>query len=274
MKICRFLSFNNEERYGVYNPSQPDEAAIIEGSLYGAPRVSERVEKIKRFLPPVTPVAIFALGLNYGKHALETGAKTPFIPVVFMKSATSAIGHGETIFLPAAGPEQVDYEGELAVVIGKGGKNIAPAQALDHVLGYTCANDVSARDWQMDKARGQKGQWVRGKSFDTFCPLGPALITPDEMSCPNRLRLRTFLNGKIVQDANTEDMIFHLPEIISDLSRSLTLLPGTVIVTGTPEGVGYTRQPPLFLRDGDEVMVDIEGIGRLSNPVRLETLSS
>ena len=216
-------------------------------------------------------MTIFALGFNYGKHASETGAKLPFIPVVFMKALTSAIGHGEAILLPAAGPEKVDYEGELAVVIGKKGKNIAPSEVFDHVLGYTCANDISARDWQMDKERGQKGQWIRGKSFDTFCPLGPALVTREDIPFPNGLRLRTFLNNQLVQEAVTDDMIFQLPEIISELSRSLTLLPGTVILTGTPEGVGYTRQPPLFLRDGDEAVVDIEGIGRLSNPVGLES---
>lgn len=274
MKICRFVSSNGEEFYGLYNPSQPDEAVVMEGDLYGEKRVTDRVEKIKRYLPPVEPVTIFALGMNYGKHALETGAKLPFIPVVFMKAITSAIGHRESILLPAAGPEQVDYEGELAIVIGKKGKNIRPSDVYDYVLGYTCANDVSARDWQMDKARGQKGQWVRGKSFDTFCPMGPALVTKEDVPNPNGLRLKTFLNDRLVQETSTNDMIFKLEGIISDLSRSVTLLPGTVILTGTPEGVGYTRQPPLFLRDGDEVVVDIENIGRLSNAVRYEAAVS
>ena len=155
----------------------------------------------------------------------------------------------------------------LPVVIGRRAKNIEPEAALDHVLGYTCANDVSARDWQIEK---QKKQWARGKSFDTFCPLGPCLVTKDEIADPNRLRVRSILNGEVLQDANTSDMIFNIPALISDLSRSLTLLPGTVILTGTPDGVGFTRQPPVFLRQGDVIVIDIEGIGSLTNPVHKE----
>jgi 2-keto-4-pentenoate hydratase/2-oxohepta-3-ene-1,7-dioic acid hydratase in catechol pathway len=138
---------------------------------------------------------------------------------------------------------------------------------MDAVLGYTCANDVSARDWQIEK---QKKQWARGKSFDTFCPLGPYLVTRDEIADPQNLRIRTVLNGKTVQDSNTHDMIFDIPAIISDLSKSMTLLPGTVILTGTPEGVGFTRQPPIYLQDGDVVTIEIEGIGQLTNPVKRE----
>jgi 2-keto-4-pentenoate hydratase/2-oxohepta-3-ene-1,7-dioic acid hydratase in catechol pathway len=271
MKICRFASDRDETLYGLYDPSRPDDVLIVEGDLFGAWRVADRRATIKRFLPPVVPAAIFALGLNYGKHAAETGSSSPFVPVVFMKAPTSAIGHGESILLPAAGPEKVDFEGELAVIIGKQGKNIPKSEALDYVLGYTCANDVSARDWQTDKAFGQKGQWIRGKSFDTFCPLGPVLVTREDIAHPNRLHLRTLLNGRIVQDAGTDNMIFDIPAIISDLSRSMTLLPGTVILTGTPEGVGFTRQPPVYLHEGDHIAVEIEGIGTLDNPVRRET---
>jgi 2-keto-4-pentenoate hydratase/2-oxohepta-3-ene-1,7-dioic acid hydratase in catechol pathway len=171
------------------------------------------------------------------------------------------------IILPAAGPDNVDYEAELAVVIGRKVKNVSPSEAMDYVMGYMCANDVSARDWQIEK---QKKQWARGKSFDTFCPLGPCLVTRDEIPDPQNLRIRALLNGRIVQDSSTSDMIFDIPAIISDLSRSMTLLPGTVILTGTPEGVGFTRQPPLYLQAGDTVTVTIEKIGQLTNPVRDE----
>jgi 2-keto-4-pentenoate hydratase/2-oxohepta-3-ene-1,7-dioic acid hydratase in catechol pathway len=171
------------------------------------------------------------------------------------------------ILLPQAGPANVDYEAELAVIIGKKVKNISRSEAMDSILGYTCANDVSARDWQIEK---QKKQWARGKSFDTFCPLGPYLVTRDEIPDPQNLRIRTVLNGTTVQDSNTYDMIFDVPTIISDLSRSMTLLPGTVILTGTPEGVGFTRQPPIYLQDGDIVTIEIERIGQLTNPVKRE----
>jgi 2-keto-4-pentenoate hydratase/2-oxohepta-3-ene-1,7-dioic acid hydratase in catechol pathway len=161
----------------------------------------------------------------------------------------------------------VDYECELAVVIGRAARNVSRGEALDYVLGYTCANDVSARDWQ--KAGGG-GQWCRGKTFDTFCPLGPVLVTPDTIRDPNALAIRTRLNGQIVQDCNTSDMIFDVPTLIAFLSGSTTLFPGTVILTGTPHGVGMARNPPVWLQDGDTVTVEIEGIGALTNPVRRE----
>jgi 2-keto-4-pentenoate hydratase/2-oxohepta-3-ene-1,7-dioic acid hydratase in catechol pathway len=196
----------------------------------------------------------------------------PDNPILFMKATSSIIGHQEPILLPAAGPGQVDYEAELAVVIGASAKNLKPEQAMACVFGYTCANDVSARDWQLEK---QKGQWVRGKSFDTFCPLGPWLVTKDEIADPDKLNIRALLNEKqILQDANTSNMIHSVAAIISFLSQSMTLLPGTVILSGTPEGVGFTRQPPLFLKVGDRISIDIEGIGRLSNPVIMEQPSS
>ena len=270
MKICRVISSKGEVLLGAYDPSNSGEITVMEGDLFGKLHPTDRREKIQDFLPPVAPPVVFALGLNYGKHAAETGIQIPVIPVVFMKALTSVTGHGQPVLLPLAGPEKVDYEGELAIVIGKKGKNIPLSDAMDYVLGYTCANDVSARDWQMDKAFGQKSQWARGKSFDTFCPLGPALVTKDEVPSPNNLGLRTLLNGQVVQETRTDNMIFDIPTIISDLSRSVTLLPGTVILTGTPEGVGFTRQPPLFLKEGDQIVVEIEGVGTLSNPVRKE----
>ena len=163
--------------------------------------------------------------------------------------------------------DEVDYECELAVVIGRRCRNVSREQALDYVLGYTCGNDVSARDWQMQWGGGQ---WCRGKTFDTFCPLGPALVTADEVPDPNALRIKTVVNGETLQDWNTNDMIFDVPELIAFLSGSSTLEPGTVIMTGTPHGVGAARTPPRFLQPGDTVTVEIEKIGALTNPVVAE----
>ncbi len=267
MQIIRFEADGGRIHYGVADPAQPGMARVVEGDLFGAFGLTDRAVKIGRVLSPLQPANILALGLNYRRHADETKTAYPEIPVVFMKATTSVIGPGETILLPAAGPDRVDYEVELAVVIGRRAKNVRREDALAHVLGYTCANDVSARDWQIEK---QKKQWVRGKSFDTFCPLGPCLVTTEDIPDPNRLRLRTVLNGRVLQDSSTADMIFDVATLVSDLSRSLTLLPGTVILTGTPEGVGFTRQPPVYLREGDTVTVEVEKIGTLTNPVQRE----
>lgn len=267
MKIIRFISQNDQFAYGLHDPELPRQARIIQGDIFGKFRVTSKLAKIQHILSPVPPCNVLALGLNYRKHADETNVSYPEIPVVFIKSTTSVVGHMSPIILPAAGPDNVDYEAELALVIGKKVKNINPSEAMDCIMGYTCANDVSARDWQIEK---QKKQWARGKSFDTFCPLGPYLVTRDEIPDPQNLRIRTILNGDTVQDSSTSDMIFDIPAIVSDLSRSMTLLPGTVILTGTPEGVGFTRQPPLFLQDGDTVTIHIEKIGQLTNPVRRE----
>jgi len=265
MKIIRFLSDDQRVLYGKYDEDQPDCARIIDGDIFQDFHVTPERAKIKHFLPPVQPSNILALGLNYRRHAEETEMDIPEYPILFMKATGSAIGHREPILLPAAGPGKVDYEAELAVVIGRSAKNLKASEAMACVLGYTCANDVSARDWQLEK---QKGQWIRGKSFDTFCPLGPWLVTKDEIADPDRLHIRALLNEtSILQDSNTSNMIHNIAAIISFLSQSMTLLPGTVILTGTPEGVGFTRQPPLFLKAGDQIAVEIEGIGRLSNPV-------
>jgi len=267
MKIVRFISEDNQTVYGLFNPAKPDGANIIRGNIFGYFEVTSDRLKIKHFLPPIDPRNILAMGLNYRKHADETRMTYPDVPVVFIKATTSAVGHLSPVLLPAAGPEQVDYEAELAVIIGKKVKNISPSNVMECIMGYTCANDISARDWQMVK---QKKQWARGKSFDTFCPLGPYLVTCDEIMDPHRLRIRTILNGDVLQDSSTADMIFDIPTIISDLSRSMTLPPGTVILTGTPEGVGFARRPPIYLRDGDTVTVEIEHIGVLTNPVKKE----
>lgn len=268
MKIIRFISEHQDIFHGVYSPDRSGSAKIIEGDLLGSDIITEREVKIRQLLSPVVPVNILALGINYKKHGDETALSVPSQPILFIKATSSFTGHESPIILPAAGPDMVDYEAELAVIIRKKAKNISPRESMDYILGYTCANDVSARDWQFDK---QKGQWARGKSFDTFCPLGPWIVTKDEISDPNDLGIRCLLNGRVVQEARTSDMIFNIQTIISNLSRSMTLLPGTVILTGTPEGVGFTRQPPLFLKDGDVVSVEIEKIGTLSNRVASET---
>jgi 2-keto-4-pentenoate hydratase/2-oxohepta-3-ene-1,7-dioic acid hydratase in catechol pathway len=267
MKIFRFLSANGEVAIGRYDEEGQSRARIIQGDLLGDYHLTAGDAEVRQILPLLHPCNVIALGLNYRRHADETGITYPEIPVIFMKATTSVIGPGEPILLPLAGPDRVDFEAELAVVIGRNIKNAAPKEALEAVAGYTCANDVSARDWQMEK---QKSQWVRGKSFDTFCPLGPCLVTRDELTQPNGLRIRTLLNGSIMQDSNTADMIFDVPTLLSSISQSMTLLAGTVILTGTPEGVGFTRQPPVYLKNGDVITIDIEGIGSLTNPVRME----
>ena len=189
----------------------------------------------------------------------------PEFPIVFMKSPASVIQNGEPIMLPRRlRSDQVDYEGELAVIIGERCKNVAKKDALRCVLGYTCANDVSARDWQKQWGGSQ---WCRGKTFDTFCPLGPRVVPREEIPDPNNLRIRTVVSGEVLQDCNTNDMIFDVPTLIEFLSGSTTLLPGTVILTGTPHGVGMARTPPRWLKAGDTVTIEIEKIGALTNPV-------
>ena len=267
MKIIRFLNEAGKVYHGVIETEEMDKAFIIEGDIFGAIRVTKKTEQIVSLLSPIDPPNIFALGFNYGSHAEESDVVYPERPIIFMKANTSVIGHGATIVLPKSGPDEVDYEAELAVVIGKAARNIAPDEVDGYILGYTCGNDISARDWQFHM---QKDQWTRGKSFDTFCPLGPWLVTADEIHVPSRLKIRSFLNGEIMQDSNTSKMIFDVATIISDLSRSMTLLPGTVIMTGTPDGVGFTREPPIFLNDGDTITVEVEHIGQLTNPVMAE----
>ncbi|HTO02649.1 MAG TPA: fumarylacetoacetate hydrolase family protein [Opitutus sp.] len=241
----------------------------LEDDIYSGLTHTGRRVPVTRIQAPVAPVAILGIGLNYRRHADESGARIPEYPVLFSKPVTALQHPGEPILIPTALPSQeVDYECELAVVIGRRCKNVKRGEALDYVLGYTCANDVSARDWQLKKGGGQ---WTRGKSFDTFCPLGPCLVTTDEIPDPNNLLIRTRLNGRIVQDWSTRDMIFDVPTLIEFLSASTTLLPGTVILTGTPHGVGMAAKPPTWLQPGDSVTVEIEGIGELTNPVSLET---
>ncbi|MBL1217475.1 MAG: fumarylacetoacetate hydrolase family protein [Planctomycetes bacterium] len=206
------------------------------------------------------------IGMNYRQHALEQGKQPPTRPMMFMKNPAAACGpHDDIVIAPVcAEREQVDYECELAVIIGRPARDVAQDQALSYVLGYTAANDVSARWWQKEAGGGQ---FCRGKSFDTFCPMGPCLVTPDEVPDPQALRLTTTLNGEVMQDSNTGDMIFNVAELIAFLSQGTTLMPGTVILTGTPSGVGFARTPPVWLKDGDVVECQVEGIGAVCNRV-------
>ncbi|MFM9101548.1 MAG: fumarylacetoacetate hydrolase family protein, partial [Cyanobium sp.] len=231
---------------------------------------SGREAELAQLLAPIEPRAFLCIGVNYRRHAAEFGSAIPQRPVLFMK-APGAVQHPEDpIELPTAlASETVDYEGELAVVIGRRCKNVSAEEALAAVLGYCCANDVSARDWQKRPELGG-GQWCRGKGFDTFAPLGPLLATPATIADPNALQLTTRVNGELRQDACTADMIFPVAELIAFLSGSTTLEPGTVILTGTPSGVGMGSDPPRWLRAGDTVSITIEAIGTLSNPVVLE----
>ncbi|MFO7602097.1 MAG: fumarylacetoacetate hydrolase family protein [Candidatus Desulfacyla sp.] len=215
-----------------------------------------------RFAPPVTrPSKIVALGLNYQDHAKESKGKIPETPLVFAKFPSSLIGHGDPITWDRTVAGKVDFEAELAVIIGKTLWRVGEEDALKAVFGYTCANDVSARDLQFGD-----GQWVRGKSLDSFCPLGPWIVTRDDVPDPHSLGIRCRVNNRLMQDSHTGQMIFRIPEVVSFLSRHFTLNPGDVILTGTPHGVGAFRDPPVYLSNGDEVAVEIEGIGRLVNP--------
>ncbi len=212
---------------------------------------------------------ILGIGRNYAEHAKEQGAAVPDAPMVFTKNAAAGGLDGEDIIVPriCQDREQVDFEGELAVVIGERVRDVSKADAIKHVLGYCVANDVSARWWQKS---GSGGQFFRGKSFDTFCPLGPFVVPASEIANPNALRLTTKVNGQTMQDASTGEMIFDVATLVSDLSRGMTLLPGTVILTGTPSGVGMARTPPVWLKDGDVVEIAIEKIGTLRNRVVFE----
>lgn len=232
---------------------------------------NERIEVLS-LLAPLEPRTIYGIGLNYRKHAEETGAKIPEHPIVFLKSPTSLQDPEGPIILPRhLRSDQVDFEAELGVIIGCRCKNVSREQALHYVHGYTIANDVSARDWQ--KLWGGS-QWCRAKTFDTFCPIGPAYVTRDSIENPNNLAISTRVNGVTVQQSNTRDMIFDVARLIEFLSGSTTLETNTLILTGTPEGVGMGRKPPLYLKPGDVVETEIEGIGVLRNPVIEEELSS
>lgn len=227
------------------------------------------LDDVRLLSPLARPGKIVGIGLNYGQHAAETGMALPKAPVLFAKFPSSLIGPGDAIVYSAADSKEVDFEVELGVIIGRECRRVSEASALAHVVGYTIANDVTARDVQFGEP-----QWVRGKSFDTFCPLGPWIVTADELGDPQGLSLRCYVNDRLLQDGSTSDMIFGVAEIISYVSQSITLDPGDLLLTGTPWGVGFARTPPVFLRDGDVCRVAIEGIGEMVNPVRVRGLEA
>jgi len=210
------------------------------------------------------PPKIICVGLNYRDHAMESNMEIPKVPTIFSKYATSVIGPGDTIRLPRNSTKP-DYEAEFAVIIGKGGRYIKAEAWPEHVFGYTNLNDVSARDYQMATS-----QWMMGKTFDTFAPMGPAIVSADEISDPHDLDISLTINGETLQSSNTKNLIFRIPDLIEYLSSVFTLEPGDVISTGTPAGVGFARKPPRFLKPGDEVVVRVAGLGELSNPVEDE----
>jgi len=221
------------------------------------------LEEVRLHAPVPKPGKIIAIGLNYSDHAAETGQSLPEKPIVFAKYNNTVVGPGEPILIPEAVTQEADYEAELVVVIGRTAKNVPVGEALDYVFGYTNGNDVSARDLQ----RSEGGQWTRAKSLDTFGPMGPWLVTADEVGDPQDLSIRCLLNGEVMQDGTTAKMAFSVAELISFLSHGTTLDPGDVIFTGTPPGVGMARDPKVFLKPGDEVTVEIQGLGSLTNPV-------
>ncbi len=263
MKIIRYQDPTQVIRYGSLQPDGT--ARVIAGDIFGQFQATSEPARVSKLLAPVAPPVVLCIGLNYRRHAEEGKAAIPEFPVLFMKSPAAVQNPGDPIELPRhLRSDEVDYECELAVVIGRRCKNVSKESALDYVLGYTCANDVSARDWQVKRGGSQ---WCRGKTFDTFAPLGPCLVLRDEISDPAALKLRTLLNGTVMQDWRCDDMIFDVPTLIAFLSGSTTLLPGTVILTGTPHGVGAARKPPVFLKSGDTVTIEIDKIGALTNPV-------
>jgi 2-keto-4-pentenoate hydratase/2-oxohepta-3-ene-1,7-dioic acid hydratase in catechol pathway len=235
------------------------EAAIQSGQPIPA-------DSVQLLTPIVEPGKIICVGLNYHEHAKESGMEPPPEPVIFSKFTSAVNAPGAPIVLPKVS-DQVDYEAELVIVVGSGGRHIPREDALSRVAGYCCGHDVSARDWQLHKPGGQ---WLMGKTFDTFAPFGPMLVTADEVPDPNNLRIQLRLNGETMQDSTTAEFIFQVEDILAYVSQVCTLLPGDIIYTGTPSGVGAGRKPPVFLKDGDQVEVEIQGLGILTNPVVAE----
>jgi len=256
-------------------PVPPTMTALVDGGdaalaelraavAAAAPRTGRPIDAFDLAAPLGRVGKIIAVGKNYRDHAVEEGVAPPSEPLLFAKFPSAVIGPDDAIEWRASDTSKVDWEAELAVVMGRRARDVPAAAALDHVLGYACLNDISARDLQFGD-----GQWTRGKSLDTFCPVGPWLVTADEVPDPANLRIRCSINGQAVQDASTRDLVHGVPALIAFCSRFMTLEPGDVIATGTPGGVGAFRDPPWYLADGDEVVVDIEGIGRLRNQCRI-----
>lgn len=265
MRLTRFIDQQGQLHYGL-DLGDGRAELLSDSPLLRPPRATGAVVTMARRLAPVDPTNILCIAGNYWNHCKESGLKNadPY-PVPFMKPTGSLQSPGEPIRIPRCtldGPE-VDFEGELAVIIGRDCRNTSESDALDHVLGYTIANDVSARHWQ----QACRGQYIRGKGFDTFCPLGPVLVTTEQIPDPQALHLITRVNGQVMQEADTSDMMYTVAQLIAFLSQDTTLPAGTVLLTGTPEGVGHFRNPPVYLKSGDVVEITIEPIGTLSNPV-------
>ncbi len=223
------------------------------------------LQSVKLLAPIPRPRKLICVGLNYRDHAEETGTQIPKVPTIFNKFATAVIGPGANIVLPKIS-KAPDYEAEFAFVIGRGGRNIPSEDWANHIFGYTIVNDVTARDYQRATS-----QWLMGKTFDTFAPMGPWIVTPDEIPDPHDLDIQMEINGEVRQDSNTRELIFKIPDLIAFLSSVFTLEPGDIVSTGTPAGVGFARKPPVYLHSGDEVVVKIPAIGELRNPVIAET---
>jgi acylpyruvate hydrolase len=234
------------------------------GAEAGKQGIIHTADEVTLLAPVLRPGKVICVGLNYRAHAKEAGMAVPDYPVLFHKVATSVIGPSQAVLIPRIS-QKMDFEAELAIVIGKRGKYIPKEAALSYAAGYTCANDISARDLQF-----RTSQWTTGKMMDASCPLGPALVTRDEVLDPNTLDIKLLLNGRVMQNSNTADMIFSVPRLISYISEIVTLEPGDVILTGTPEGIGNTRTPPIYLKAGDTVSVEIKDLGILTNPVESE----
>jgi 2-keto-4-pentenoate hydratase/2-oxohepta-3-ene-1,7-dioic acid hydratase in catechol pathway len=261
-KFARFIAPDGTIQHGIVKDR---EVCPITGDLFGDWDSTDAVLDLSsvKLLTPVVPPNILAIGLNYRAHALESAMQIPDHPVLFIKATTALCNPGDPIILPRVAPDEVDYECELAIVIGKRAHHVPAERALEYVFGYTCANDVSARDCQNRLDR----QWARAKSFDTFAPLGPWIETELD---PDQAPISSRLNGIVMQSSNTNDLIFSCRQLIAHLSNSLTLLPGTVILTGTPSGVGFARKPAVFMRAGDVIEVEVGGIGILRNSVIAE----
>src|SRR6202047_869312 len=264
MKIIRYLDHSGKVQYAAEQGGGGH--LRLEGDPFGKLRPTQEPASIAKILAPVVPVMIWCIGQNYRRHADEVGMSSGEYPVAFAKGPNTVQDPGAPIAIPTrAGTAELDYEGELVVIIGKACKDVSREHALEYVAGYTCGNDVSARDWQLKKGGSQ---WCRGKGLDTFAPIGPCLVTPATLADPGGLRIRTTVNGCVMQDGNTRDMVRDVPALIEFLSQSTTLLPGTAIFTGTPHGVGMAQNPPLWLKDGDQVSIPIDKIGTLTNTVR------
>lgn len=230
-------------------------------AVVDAATASTSLNSVKLMAPITNPSKVVAIGLNYMDHVRESGGDVPSLATMFCKYPSSIIGPGDEIRWSRKVSTKVDYEAELAVVIGKTARNVSEGDAFDYIAGYTNCHDVSARDLQLETG----DQWIMGKSLDTFCPLGPYLVTKDEIADPHNLSIRCLVNGQALQDSNTKELIFKIPYLMAYLTERFTLLPGDVVTTGTPDGVGAFREPPIWLTNGDEVTVEVEGLGQLTN---------